>query len=142
MHDPECIFCSGTCRGRWVETLRFSGPWGPIRVLPVVLELGSLSSASSPGHGFCPCAIPLRGWASPLPAQQFLLAFRVQLEHWLLRVLQSSLLILTMKIRTFRGQPCGRVIEFAPSASAAWGFAGSDPGCGHGTACQATLRPC
>ena len=38
------------------------------------------------------------------------------------------------------GQPHGRVIKFAGSASAAEDFAGLDPGCGHGTARQAPLR--
>ena len=33
-----------------------------------------------------------------------------------------------------------RAVKFTRSASAAQGFAGSDPGLGHGTACQATLR--
>ena len=31
------------------------------------------------------------------------------------------------------GQPCGRVVRFARSATAAQGFSDSDPGCGHGT---------
>ena len=39
-----------------------------------------------------------------------------------------------------RGRPRGRVVKFARSASAAQGFAGSDPGRGHGTAHQAMLR--
>ena len=38
------------------------------------------------------------------------------------------------------GWPCGRVVKFARSASAAQGFTGSDPGCGHGIAHQAILR--
>ena len=32
------------------------------------------------------------------------------------------------------------MVKFSPSASAAQGFTGSDPGCGHGTAHQAMLR--
>ena len=40
------------------------------------------------------------------------------------------------------GQPHGQVVKFARSASAAWGFSSSDPGLGHGTAHQATLRRC
>ena len=32
------------------------------------------------------------------------------------------------------GWPHSQVVRFAHSASAAWGFASSDPGCGHGTA--------
>ena len=40
------------------------------------------------------------------------------------------------------GRPCGRVTKFAGSASAAQGVAGLDPGCGHGTVCQAMLRWC
>ena len=40
----------------------------------------------------------------------------------------------------FRGQPCGRVVKFACSISAAQGFTGSDPGRGHGTAHQAMLE--
>ena len=36
-----------------------------------------------------------------------------------------------------RGQPCGPVVEFAPCASVAKGFAGSDPGRRHGRARQA-----
>ena len=39
-----------------------------------------------------------------------------------------------------RGRPPGRVVRFARSTSAAQGFAGSDPGRGHGTARQAMLR--
>ena len=43
------------------------------------------------------------------------------------------------------GQPCGRAVKFTHSALVAQGFDGSDPGCRHGTAYQATLRqhpPC
>ena len=36
--------------------------------------------------------------------------------------------------------PCGQVVKFTRCASAALGFAGSDPGHGHGTAHQAMLR--
>ena len=43
---------------------------------------------------------------------------------------------------TLRGWPCGRVVKFVCSASAAQGFAGSDPGRGQGTAHQAMLRQC
>ena len=39
------------------------------------------------------------------------------------------------------GWPSGQVVKSVHSASEAQGFAGSDPGCGHGTACQARLRP-
>ena len=38
------------------------------------------------------------------------------------------------------GRPRGRVVKLVPSASAAQGFAASDPGRGHGTAHQAMLR--
>ena len=38
------------------------------------------------------------------------------------------------------GWPCGRVVKFACSTAVAQGFAGSDPGHGHGTAHQAVLR--
>ena len=38
------------------------------------------------------------------------------------------------------GRPRGQVVEFTCSASAAQGFAGSDPGCRHGTTHQAMLR--
>src|SRR3712207_1717504 len=38
------------------------------------------------------------------------------------------------------GRPCGRVVGFTSSALAAQGFAGSDPGRGHGTAHEAMLR--
>ena len=38
-----------------------------------------------------------------------------------------------------RGWPCGRVVNFARSASVAQGFASSDPECGHGTT---LIRPC
>src|SRR3712207_6925715 len=34
------------------------------------------------------------------------------------------------------GWPCGHVVKFVRFASAAWGFTGSDPERGHGTACQ------
>ena len=37
------------------------------------------------------------------------------------------------------GWTCGRVVKFACSASVAWGFAGLDPGHGHGTAHQDML---
>ena len=40
------------------------------------------------------------------------------------------------------GRPHGRVVQFMCSASAAQGFAGLDPGCGHGTTHQAMLRQC
>ena len=40
------------------------------------------------------------------------------------------------------GWPHGQVVKFTRSASAAWGFASLDPGCGHGTAHQAMLRRC
>ena len=38
------------------------------------------------------------------------------------------------------GRPRGRVVKFAHSASAAQGFAGSDPGRRHDTAHQTVLR--
>ena len=38
------------------------------------------------------------------------------------------------------GQPCGRVVKLTRSALVAQGFAGSDPGRGHGTTHQAMLR--
>ena len=44
--------------------------------------------------------------------------------------------------RNYWGRPGGQVVKFACSASAAQGFACSDPGCGHGTAPQAMLRLC
>ena len=40
----------------------------------------------------------------------------------------------------FQGRPHGRVVELERLAVAAQGFAGSDPGRGHGTAHQAMLR--
>ena len=40
------------------------------------------------------------------------------------------------------GQPRYRVVKFARSATAAQGFAGSDPGRGYDTAHQAKLRQC
>ena len=43
-------------------------------------------------------------------------------------------------ITILRGQPHGRVVKFARSASAAHGFTSSDPGWGHGTTHQAMLR--
>ena len=39
-----------------------------------------------------------------------------------------------------RGQLCGQVVKFACSTLVALGFAGLDPGRGHGTAHQAMLR--
>ena len=39
-----------------------------------------------------------------------------------------------------RGQPHGRIVKFARSASAVQGFTGSDPGCRHSTTHQAMLR--
>ena len=48
----------------------------------------------------------------------------------------SSGLIFLKKIKN-RGRLRGQVVTFARSAAAARGL---DPGCGHGTACQATLR--
>ena len=44
------------------------------------------------------------------------------------------------KLFSYRGRSCGQVVKFACSASAAQGFASLDPGRGHGTAHQATLR--
>ena len=38
------------------------------------------------------------------------------------------------------GQPHGQVVKFMGSALAAQSFAGSDPGRGHGTSRQATLK--
>ena len=40
------------------------------------------------------------------------------------------------------GWPCGQVVECVHSATAAPGFAGSDPGRGSSTAHQAMLRQC
>ena len=37
------------------------------------------------------------------------------------------------------GRPRGRAVQFTHSAAAAQGFAGSNPGCGHGIARQAML---
>ena len=37
-------------------------------------------------------------------------------------------------------QPCGQVVKFTCSVSAAQDFGGLDPGHRHGTACQATLK--
>ena len=45
-------------------------------------------------------------------------------------------------LRNTWGPPHGWVVTFARSASAAQGFACSNPGCGHGTAHQALLRRC
>ena len=48
---------------------------------------------------------------------------------------------ITEKLRMwFLGPPRGRVVKNAHSASVAQGFAGLDPGRGHGTAHQAMLR--
>ena len=44
-----------------------------------------------------------------------------------------------LKILMFWGWPCGLVVKFACSTSAAWGFAGLDPGRGPSTAHQAML---
>ena len=46
----------------------------------------------------------------------------------------------TKLLRISRGRPRGQVVKFMRSASAAQGFAGLDPGRGHGTAHQAMLR--
>ena len=46
----------------------------------------------------------------------------------------------TIKIEKCGGWPRGRVVKFMHSALAAQGFTGSNPGRGHGTAHQATLR--
>ena len=40
------------------------------------------------------------------------------------------------------GQPQGRVVKFTRSAAVAQGFTSLDPGRGHSTARQATLRQC
>ena len=45
-----------------------------------------------------------------------------------------------LKTRIVWGQPCGQVVKFSRSTSAAQGFAGSDSGHGHGTTHQAMLR--
>ena len=52
---------------------------------------------------------------------------------------RKFLLKITLKNKN-RGRPHGRVIKFTRSASAAQGFTSSDPGHGHGTTHQATLR--
>ena len=54
----------------------------------------------------------------------------------------SGQLLDNLSLRYLRqwGRPHGRVIKFTRSASAAWGFASSDPGHGHGTTHQAMLR--
>ena len=52
----------------------------------------------------------------------------------------SNAMLIFIWDKKCRGRPHGRVVKFALSASAAWGFASSDRGCGHGTAHQATLR--
>ena len=59
--------------------------------------------------------------------------------------LRKPLLNMQFKLKSIQnwktgGQPCGRVVGFTGSASAAPGFAGWDPSCGQGTAHQAMLR--
>ena len=44
------------------------------------------------------------------------------------------------KAKSFRARPQGQVVKFVCSTAAAQGFTGSNPGRGHGTAHQATLR--
>ena len=51
-----------------------------------------------------------------------------------------SLPLRSSRKNAHRGQPRGRVVKFACSASLAQGFTGLDPGHGHGTAHQAMLR--
>ena len=55
-------------------------------------------------------------------------------------LLGISSLTLWLKVKRFRGQAHGQVVKFTCSASAAQGFAGSDPGHGHDTIPQAMLR--
>ena len=47
---------------------------------------------------------------------------------------------LELKEAEYGGRPCGRVVKFTCSVSAARGFAGLAPGRRHGTARQATVR--
>ena len=44
------------------------------------------------------------------------------------------------QMKEIQGPAGGRVVKFAHSAAPGQGLAGSDPGRGNGTACQATLR--
>ena len=53
---------------------------------------------------------------------------------------RKNMVNIKYKIRWYRSRPCGQVVEFARSTSAAQGFTGSDPGRGHGTAHRAMLR--
>ena len=48
--------------------------------------------------------------------------------------------ILSLRKTQISGQPSGRVVRSVRSAWAAQGFAGLDPGSGHGTVRQAMLR--
>ena len=74
-------------------------------------------------------------WQWPLDVA-FRLLTSVNLSHRT----SSDDLLLVASIRISRGRPGGRVVKCARSTLAAQGFAGSDPGCGHGTAHQAVLR--
>ena len=47
---------------------------------------------------------------------------------------------LNVKMDNFWAWPCGLVVKFTCSASAAQGFASLDPGLGHGTTRQAMMR--
>ena len=59
---------------------------------------------------------------------------------WLHRC-SMSFYSLMLKLKTvFPGRPCGRVVKFTHFASATQGFAGSNPGRGHGTGHQAMLK--
>ena len=52
-----------------------------------------------------------------------------------------SYVAITIK-KYLRSWLCGQVVKFTRSALVAQGFAGSDPGRGHGTTHQAILRQC
>ena len=64
---------------------------------------------------------------------QYLLCVMYYEQHWRFIHEQNKFL---------GARPRGRVVKLAHSAAAAQGFSGSDPGGGHGTAHQATLRWC
>ena len=67
-------------------------------------------------------------------------------KNYFLKLMKSrkykgkKLIISTMLKYFWGGQPHGGVVKFMRSTLAAQGFAGSDPGHGHGTAHQAVLR--
>ena len=119
------------------------GDWGSRRIsnLPMVTELGSGEDEFNPGHVISEPMILL---ASPAAPSTLFGPTGRDLESSSKNtgVIGDFLKVEggIFKKRSVGGRPRDQVVKFARSASSAKGFTGSNPGHGHGTAHQATLR--